>query len=46
VRPLIEAVLPLAEAAEAHRRLESGAVAGKLLLQAAEDPDFPPSPNM
>lgn len=32
VRPLIEAVLPLAEVAEAHRRLESGAVAGKLLL--------------
>lgn len=35
VRPLIEAVLPLAEAAEAHRRLESGAVAGKLLLRVA-----------
>ncbi|WP_322470167.1 NAD(P)H-quinone oxidoreductase [Hydrogenophaga sp. SNF1] len=35
VRPLIEAVLPLENAAEAHRRLESGAVAGKLLLSTA-----------
>jgi NADPH2:quinone reductase len=29
----IEAVLPLADAAEAHRRLESGATQGKLLLR-------------
>jgi NADPH:quinone reductase-like Zn-dependent oxidoreductase len=30
--PLVDAVLPLAAAAEAHRRLERGDVAGKLLL--------------
>lgn len=30
--PLVDAVLPLAEAAEAHRRLEQGEVAGKLVL--------------
>ena len=30
--PLVDAVLPLADAAEAHRRLERGDVAGKLLL--------------
>ena len=30
--PLVDAVLPLAAAAEAHRRLEHGDVAGKLLL--------------
>jgi NADPH:quinone reductase-like Zn-dependent oxidoreductase len=30
--PLIDAVLPLAEAAAAHRRLEQGEVAGKLVL--------------
>lgn len=32
VRPLIDSALPLAEAAEAHRRLESGKVTGKLIL--------------
>jgi NADPH2:quinone reductase len=32
VRPVIDAVLPLSEAAEAHRRLESGKVIGKLVL--------------
>ncbi len=32
VTPLIAAVLPLGEAAEAHRRLEAGDVAGKLVL--------------
>jgi NADPH:quinone reductase-like Zn-dependent oxidoreductase len=30
--PLVDTVLPLAEAAEAHRRLEQGEVAGKLVL--------------
>jgi putative PIG3 family NAD(P)H quinone oxidoreductase len=32
VGPVVDAVLPLREAAEAHRRLESGAVIGKLVL--------------
>jgi NADPH:quinone reductase-like Zn-dependent oxidoreductase len=32
VTPLVDAVLPLADAAEAHRRLERGEVAGKLVL--------------
>jgi putative PIG3 family NAD(P)H quinone oxidoreductase len=32
VRPVIDAVLPITEAAEAHRRLASGDVVGKLLL--------------
>ena len=32
VRPVIDTVLPLANAAEAHRRLESGSVIGKLVL--------------
>ncbi len=35
VRPLIAGVLPLADAAEGHARLESGEVSGKLLLRAA-----------
>ena len=32
VRPVIDAVVPIADAAEAHRRLASGDVIGKLLL--------------
>jgi NADPH:quinone reductase-like Zn-dependent oxidoreductase len=32
VRPLIDAVLPLSAAADAHRRLEAGDVVGKLVL--------------
>ncbi|WP_420365515.1 NAD(P)H-quinone oxidoreductase [Curtobacterium sp. L3-7] len=34
VRPVVDAVLPLAEAGEAHRRMAAGEVIGKLLLQA------------
>ena len=33
VRPVIDAVFPLAEAAEAHRRLEAGLSVGKILLE-------------
>jgi NADPH2:quinone reductase len=33
VRPVIADVIPLARAAEAHRRLESGDVIGKLVLR-------------
>ncbi|MEN0103546.1 MAG: NAD(P)H-quinone oxidoreductase [Curtobacterium sp.] len=33
VRPVVDAVLPLAEAGEAHRRMAAGEVIGKLLLQ-------------
>jgi len=32
VRPVVDAVLPMREAAEAHRRLEAGEVFGKLVL--------------
>ena len=33
VRPLIDGVFPLAAASDAHRRLESGAVVGKIVLE-------------
>jgi NADPH2:quinone reductase len=36
LRAKIDAILPLADAAEAHRRLESGRSAGKLLLRVGE----------
>jgi NADPH2:quinone reductase len=39
VRPVIDAVLPLAQAAEAHRRLAANATFGKVLL------DLRPSPS-
>ena len=32
VRPLVDVTLPLAEAAEAHRRLEEGSIIGKVVL--------------
>jgi putative PIG3 family NAD(P)H quinone oxidoreductase len=32
IRPVVDTTLPLAEAAEAHRRMESGAHSGKILL--------------
>jgi NADPH:quinone reductase-like Zn-dependent oxidoreductase len=32
IRPLIDSVLPLADAAEAHRRLEAGRNTGKIIL--------------
>ena len=35
VRPIVSAVFPLEQAAEAHRLLESGAVIGKVVLQVA-----------
>lgn len=35
LKPLVEAVLPLAEAAEAHRRIEGGRTRGKLVLSMA-----------
>jgi NADPH2:quinone reductase len=37
IRPVIDAVMPLREVAEAHRRLEQGGVRGKIVLQVAED---------
>jgi putative PIG3 family NAD(P)H quinone oxidoreductase len=35
IRPIVHTVLPLAEAASAHRLLESGAVIGKIILKVA-----------
>jgi NADPH:quinone reductase-like Zn-dependent oxidoreductase len=35
VRPVVHAVLPLPDAAEAHRMLESGEVIGKIVLDAS-----------
>jgi NADPH:quinone reductase-like Zn-dependent oxidoreductase len=32
IRPVVDTTLPLAQAAEAHRRMESGAHTGKILL--------------
>ena len=37
VRPVISAILPLTQAAEAHRLLESGTNFGKIVLQLAEE---------
>ncbi|MGH4013923.1 MAG: zinc-binding dehydrogenase [Pseudonocardiaceae bacterium] len=34
VKPVVHAVLPLAEAAQAHRMLDAGGVVGKILLTA------------
>lgn len=36
LKPVIDSVLPLEQAAEAHRRLEQGGVKGKLVLKVAE----------
>ena len=36
LEPVIDTVMPLAEVAEAHRRLEEGGVMGKIVLQVAE----------
>lgn len=36
IRPIIDSVHPLASAADAHRRMESGAHTGKILLHVAE----------
>lgn len=33
LRPLLDSILPLAEAAEAHRRMEAGEITGKIVLQ-------------
>jgi putative PIG3 family NAD(P)H quinone oxidoreductase len=38
IRPVIDQVLPLEQAAEAHRRLESGAAIGKVLLSLLPGP--------
>lgn len=36
IEPVIDTVMPLAEVAEAHRRLENGGVKGKIVLQVVE----------
>ena len=36
LRPVIDSVLPLSRAAEAHRRLEEGGVRGKIVLRVVE----------
>ena len=35
LKPLVDTVLPLEEAAEAHRLIETGRVRGKLVLEVA-----------
>ncbi|RJF94169.1 NADP-dependent oxidoreductase [Sphingomonas cavernae] len=37
IRPAVTTVMPLSEAAEAHRRVEAGHVRGKIVLQIADD---------
>lgn len=41
VRPVIGAVLPVTDAAEAHRRLAAGDVIGKIVLTVSDTPDVP-----
>ena len=38
IRPVIDTILPLAEAAEAHRRMEAGEHVGKIVLTADAEP--------
>ena len=40
VRPVIHATFPLAEAAEAHRLMESGSHIGKIILLVASDSEW------
>jgi NADPH2:quinone reductase len=37
ITPVIDSVLPLSDVAEAHRRLESGGVKGKIVLSVREE---------
>jgi NADPH2:quinone reductase len=37
VRPIVHTTLPLEDAAEAHRRLESGEVIGKVVLRVSQE---------
>lgn len=37
IRPVIDAALPLAQAAEAHRRMEAGSVTGRIILKPAAE---------
>ena len=41
--PVIDAVLPLEQAGEAHSRLEGGRIIGKLLLELAGEKQAPAS---